>query len=73
MAAGKARARWRRGVWLVLVGCVTLIAGLLTQGIFPSADFTFKAEVFAAIFLAGCAFLILSRRSAKRARDKVQR
>lgn len=69
MGARRGSSKWRLGVWLVFLGCVALIAVLLVNGVIPDADFMVKLEVFAAIFVAGCVFLVLSNRSARKDKD----
>lgn len=63
------RSKWRTGVWFVLVGCIAFLSFILTTGIFPSADLVLKVEVFAGFFVLGCAFLVVSRHSARKKRD----
>jgi hypothetical protein len=60
------RRRWKRRLWIVLVGCVAFLSLVLTQGIFYSADFTLKLEAFGGFFVLGCAILAMSRRSGRK-------
>ena len=57
--------KWRRGVWLVLIGCVALISGILVQGFFSSAPLVLKLEAFAGFFVFGCVLLAVSRHSGR--------
>jgi hypothetical protein len=62
----KRRSTWRRGVWVVLVGCVALIAYLLVQGLLDSAGPLLKLEGFAVLFVVGCVLLVIYSRSGKK-------
>ncbi len=69
-ARRRRRSKWRTGVWLVLVGCVALLSFILSTGLFPPSDPILRFEAFAGFFVAGCAFLAISRYSAnKKKRD----
>lgn len=60
------RSKWRAGVWSVLVGCVAFLSIILTMGFFRSADLVLRLEAFAGFFVLGCAFLAISRYSARK-------
>ena len=69
VSSRRKRWKWRLGVWLVLLGCIGLLAALLVEGLFNSADFALKSEAFAGFFSVGCVFLVASRRSGKKKAD----
>ena len=62
-AERRKRSKWRTGVWIVLLGCVALLAGLLVQGFFSSAGLVLKLEAFVGFFVIGCILLLVSRYS----------
>jgi hypothetical protein len=69
VGARRGLSKWRLGVWLVLVGCVAVVAAVLVEGLLNSAEFMLKLEVFAGIFVVGCLFLLVSGRSARKKRE----
>ena len=44
VSSRRKRWKWRLGVWLVLLGCIGLLAALLVEGLFNSADFTLASR-----------------------------